>query len=129
MKRADRPKREYRSFDAYVQAQRQRHSRGNLRYPCLRCDASGRIIAPYERPDPVEGWKMADRITCPGCGGTKEGTRDQYKAAYQKMTIKYWEQVKEWDLLFQAYTSAVRKVKLYLTHEEARAIGISHHVR
>jgi hypothetical protein len=38
-------------------------------FPCPKCDCKGRIHDPNDQPDPVEGYKMVNKITCPLCSG------------------------------------------------------------
>lgn len=65
---------------------------------CQWCHGSGRIVHLDKRPDPVEGYKMADRITCPTCGGDGRrpvsDAREEYKK-YQTLVKKQQGQYDE----------------------------------
>ncbi len=58
-------------------------------YPCLECLGAGKVIAPYETADPVEGYKMADRIECPVCRGKCEGTKEAFMVWYNDRLHKW----------------------------------------
>lgn len=36
-------------------------------YDCNECNDKRKVVAPWEYLDPVEGYKLADRIPCPQC--------------------------------------------------------------
>lgn len=63
-------------------------------WPCLFCGAAGWIYHPDEKPCPVEGMKMARRIKCPVCSGTRLGTKAQIEEAYKKR-IDSWRKESE----------------------------------
>jgi len=66
-------------------------------WPCPKCNVSGRIIDPNAQCDPAEGYKMADRVTCPACEGTGRWTKKKFHAWYKKnYSDKYQEEMKQW---------------------------------
>ena len=87
----DLPPRPFKNFDEYLQERRKWASHGKDRlYPCHSCNGSGRIIAPYEKPDPIEGYKLADTVNCYLCCGSGEVRREQALASYKEV-IKDWK--------------------------------------
>jgi Zn finger protein HypA/HybF involved in hydrogenase expression len=90
------------------------------KYLCRQCDGSGRVIADYERPDPVEGYKMADRVTCPSCGGKKFTTEKDYRDYFKIKQAEYRLEQRE-----QRYRDKVRRQALKkLTKEERNILGV-----
>lgn len=53
------------------------------KYPCVKCDGKGKIIAPGEECDPCDGYKFAYRINCPKCGGKGIWTKKKFLKWYQ----------------------------------------------
>lgn len=124
MKREDRPKRPWRSFQHYVEHHRHIWGSGELLYPCLTCLGSCRIVDPTEDRDPIEGHKLSRRIPCPNCV-RGESTQEQYKRLYDQ-EILLWERRRSlFDAAFKVYQSAIKKVNKYLSKEERKALGIN----
>jgi hypothetical protein len=89
-------------------------------FMCLRCDGSKRVIADYERPDPVEGHKMSDRVPCPKCGGTGYATEKEWREYFKAEQKNHREREKELKKINDLKKQALAK----LTLEERRALGI-----
>jgi hypothetical protein len=89
-------------------------------FMCLRCDGFKRVIADYERPDPVEGYKMADRVICPACGGTGYGTEKLWRDYFKREQIKHREREKETKRINALKKQALSK----LTLAERNALGL-----
>jgi len=77
---------------------------------CLRCNGSGSIIDPLERPDPVEGYKLAGYIDCYECGSF--GIRDEAyelkiheddRIKYEADIIKFNSDFEYYKLLTQSF--------------------------
>lgn len=114
------PKAPYPNFSAYVQAYDREPYTPDGKHRCLGCMGSGRVVAPWERPDPVEGYKLADRVDCRTCGGTGRVPITVYRRAYSKLRAKYAEDRAEW-----RSKDALRKSGLSkLTEDEARALRL-----
>lgn len=117
------PRRPYRNFDHYLEECRKRGKRDAL-YSCEHCWGRGRVVAPWERPDPVEGYKMADRIDCPTCRGRGEVDRHQAKAWYDKEIAEWREHYTEKQKQRSAELIALKKVREVLSPEERELLGI-----
>jgi len=76
-------RRSLKSFAAFV-AENPLYVYKDKKWVCPQCTGSGRVIADYERPDPVEGYKFADRVPCLECKGTGEYTEKGWRAIYSK---------------------------------------------
>ena len=59
-------------------------------FPCHHCYGRGKIVAPWEQRDPVEGYKMAERIICTTCNGLpfQLKFKKYYIDAYKKLVAK-----------------------------------------
>lgn len=58
---------------------------------CDICSGSGRVIAPWERSDPVEGYKYADRVPCKDCNGTGKWDEKRWREWFKKEKAEYVE--------------------------------------
>lgn len=58
-------------------------------FRCPNCWGAGRVVAPWEQPCPVEGYKLADRIACPTCNGKKIVAKALHKPAYKSAVERY----------------------------------------
>jgi len=119
------PKRPYSNYMEFVQIRREKHGKHFgvvLKYPCLYCDGYYRIVAPWERPDPVEGYKMADRIDCPHCA-KGESNEAVYKKHYKKIIAEWKDKYQKAKAARKIQKSAFVKIKKYLSKEELKAVG------
>lgn len=90
------------------------------KYKCLDCHGSGSIRDPKAFNDPVEGYKMADHITCLSCRGTGESDEKTWRAFYKEEKANYALHVKK-----KREQDALRKSALKkLTPEEKKALNI-----
>ncbi len=64
--------------------------------PCPDCWGRGRVVAPYERACPIEGYKMADRIACPKCNGDGRIPKKEWVESYKKYNAAFKERVSQW---------------------------------
>ena len=89
-------------------------------WACDHCHGSGRVVADYEQPDPVEGQRNADRVNCPDCKGTGTSTekkwREYYNAEREKFTRARVARIEKEKLIKQALTK--------LTIGEQKALGV-----
>lgn len=89
--------------------------------PCPNCRSRGQIVAPWEQPDPCEGYKMAERITCELCKGEKfvsiKVFKDKLWAPYRKRLKAEMKQYRE---EMKVYRAALKK----LTLEERKVLGV-----
>ena len=113
-------KRAMKSFAAFLVEQPRVYSSTAGKFICRECGGSGRVIADYERPDPVEGYKMADRVTCPSCGGTKYTTEKDYRDFFKAEQAEYRKPEKEDKRINALRKQALKK----LTREERDALGV-----
>lgn len=102
----DKPTFKFNSFADFVAYHRVRNpytyrkrEKIELKYPCFYCYGSGRIIAPGEEPDVIEGHKLSDSIDCPKCEGTAESTEKVYLKVYGKEFDKYQKTLIAWNSL------------------------------
>ena len=90
--------------------------------PCFVCSSHGGIIDPNAWHDPVEGYKMADRIICPECKGNKFIPVKVFKAKlWDPLMVKYRHDLAEYKRQNDIYQRAVKK----LTAVEKRLLGIN----
>lgn len=54
---------------------------GKWLWACRQCNGCGTVWDPHDPGCPIEGNKNRDRIKCPNCGGTGEGTKEEYRKA------------------------------------------------
>ena len=84
MKLIPRLKTEYRSyFDLRKSIVGYRTGLDDLEFPCPGCYGRKTIYDP-DQHCPIEGYKMADRIKCPRCGGRGEVSKCDYSQILQK---------------------------------------------
>lgn len=115
-----RPKRPYKSFDHYMAHVRLRAVGDWIQYPCTRCDGRGRVIAPGEHPDIIEGYKMSRRITCPLCEGTRGVDRGTRLEMYRAIMVAWAGRLTDWRVLDKARRVALRK----LTRADRKALNL-----
>lgn len=113
-----RPRLEWRTFDEFI--------RRKLAFPgaatCRKCLGNKRIVAPDEVPDPIEGYKMARRVTCPLCDGTGvDPDPEHWLKEYRKAKRKHADDVKFWRVGRESRERALSK----LTNEERRLLGLT----
>lgn len=111
-------KRSMRSFAAFLVEQPRIISDG--KFICRQCGGNGQVVADYEKPDPVEGYKMADRVTCPSCGGTRYTTEKDYRAFFKKEQAEFRKREKEDKERKKLRIQALKK----LTKEERDSLGV-----
>lgn len=107
------------SFAAFV-AENPLYVYKDNKWLCPHCDGHKRVIAPYERPDPVEGYKMADRIPCPDCGGSGETTEKVWREIFKEQKELFVKQKKE----KQAKEALIKQALAKLTVSEQKALGV-----
>ena len=117
---ADHRKRSMKNFGHFLMENPRIYSCNAGKFICRQCGGNGKVIADYEHPDPVEGYKMADRVTCPSCGGTRYTTEEDYRAFFKAEQAKYREQEKETKRINALRKQALKK----LTKEERDALGV-----
>ena len=124
------PKRPYKNFDDYIRQKQEKsykyRSYKEIVYVCTMCNGSGRIVdqnCPFAN-DPIEGNKMATRITCPECNGSgissKEISKAKYKVIIDRWKKQYTERKTEKDL----QQNALKKLKKVLNKEEIEILGL-----
>lgn len=114
-------KRALKNFSAFLNECRQSvFFYGTENYKCDHCNGSGRVVSPYAFNDPVEGYKMADRVDCHKCNGTGESDEKIWKEIYKKQRASYLEVKKEKALRDKIRKEALKK----LTPEEIKALNI-----
>lgn len=92
----------------------------NSKWVCPNCQGSGRVIAPWERPDPVEGYKMADRVDCNKCNGTGEYTERGWREIYSKERQSHIENKRK----ARDKEKLVKQALAKLTVGEQKALGV-----
>jgi DnaJ-class molecular chaperone len=98
----------------------QKYIKHDDKFICRECNGRGQVVADYERPDPVEGYKMADRVTCPSCGGAKYTTEKDYREFFKIQQAKFREEQRE-----ERLRASIRKQALIkLTKEEREVLGV-----
>lgn len=118
--RAKAPKRPYANFDQFCAKQHWlgRTPQATGQYPCLDCRGRGWQYDPDSQPDPCEGNKFRDTVTCDTCLGSRKGSRKACFAKYSE-TITRW---KTETLLFQTNIKRRRKALSKLTVHEIEAL-------
>ena len=86
----------------------------NNKLECMVCHGSGRIIAPYEKSDPIEGYKLADRIQCQICMGTGEALKFYAKEYYHIAIKEYKKDLAKWE----KWIKVKEQIEKKLTKEE-----------
>lgn len=90
------------------------------KFVCMECDGYGRVVPNDAFNDPVEGYKMAERVTCPSCGGLKYTFEKTYRDYFKKTQAEYRKQEKERIRIKKIRSQALKK----LTKEEREALDI-----
>jgi len=118
------PKRPFRSlevFRLYSYGVRAWHKPARVSddWPCLGCEGRGWFYHDDDR-DPIEGFKLAPRRKCIACNGTRKGSKEAVKAAYEAIIARWRKEVEAWH-----EGQALRKSGLAkLTKDEKRALGL-----
>lgn len=89
------------------------------KWPCHVCLGRGWDYDPNDRPCPIEGNKMRDRITCPECGGGGYGERDWWERRWQLARDQRAAEINA----FESVRAVMRQALDKLTTEEAAALG------
>ena len=110
-------KRSMKSFTSFCYEQK--YIKHGDKFICRECNGRGQVVADYEQPNPVEGYKMADRVTCPSCGGAKYTTEKDYRDYFKILQAKFREEQREERLLATIRKQALKK----LTKEEREVLG------
>lgn len=63
---------------------------------CTNCHGSGRVVADWEQPDPVEGHKMSERVSCKVCHGTGNIGEAEHKKLWRKKREQQASNVQDW---------------------------------
>lgn len=87
------------------------------KYECPHC-ISGRIVAPWEQCDPVEGYKMADRIDCLKCEGTGSWLEEKLKRVWQAEKVQYKKDMAK----YRAKKLQLEKVLAIITEQELKVL-------
>lgn len=93
---------------------------GTENYKCNYCDGMGRVVSPWAYNDPVEGYKMADRVACQFCNGTGESDEKTWREIFKKEKNSFLEIKKERTAKEKIRKEALKK----LTPEEIKALNI-----
>jgi hypothetical protein len=115
-----RPVRPYSSFDDFCHKKR-RFSYGKHPYYCFHCGGSGIVIAPNERPDPVEGYKMADRVPCLVCRGTGQVDKKAWQSVYREEMARWRNGLDRWRM----QDALRRQALLELSDDEIKALKLA----
>lgn len=117
----DHKKRALKSFAAFViECNYYVFDDKKKKFKCNHCHGSGSVRDPNAYNDPVEGYKMADRVDCYHCRGTGESDEKTWKAIYKEEKTKFALKLKN-----KRETEALRKSALKkLTPEEKRALNL-----
>lgn len=114
----DHKARAYKSFTTFLYEQPRIYRNNN--FVCLTCDGAKKVIADYERPDPVEGYKMADRVPCLKCNGTGLATEKQWREYFKIHQAEFRARKTEEKRISKLKKQAIKK----LTLEERKALGV-----
>lgn len=117
------PKRPFRNFEHYLSEQCKYLAPGH-QYPCRLCYGSGRLIADYERPDPCEGYKHADRVPCHECGGKGEVERSKALSWYKEHIAQWRDKYAEAKAKRNGEKAALQKVKAVLSDAEMKVLSL-----
>ena len=93
--------------------------KGSRGWVCLACRGNGRVVAPGERPDVIEGHKLSRRVDCPTCNGTGQGSEAEHRKEH-RLRIARW---KSMDAKWRAQLLLLRSARKKLTKAEALAVG------
>lgn len=81
-------------------------------YPCLVCNSFGRVVDPDEQPDPMEGYRNADRIICPECGGGGLIPRVYFYHEFKQLLKDYATDLQAWEKQRQNILILIQKLKI-----------------
>lgn len=111
----------YETFEVFVEyIKRMGHK--DREWPCFRCEGYGRIIDPDYQPDVIEGYKLANRIKCPNCGGAgeQEGGEERYIDTYFQTCVRHTRNMEQYEKEMTVLLSIQKK----LTAEEAKLLHL-----
>ena len=115
---AEQRKLAMKSFSAFLAIHSSKICR-NGKFICDYCDGLRQIVADWERPDPVEGYKMAQHVTCPSCHGNGLSNEKYWRDYFKNAQTKYRQDAKE-----ALERAAIKKRALKkLTKEEREVLG------
>lgn len=115
-----RPKKPYKNYQEYLAKNYAVNRNGEFK--CRPCDGRGKIIHPDEKPDVIEGYKLARRIPCQICDGTGIAiSDDSYRRSYKERLAEWRKDKENWDRQSILRRSGLAK----LTEEEIEALSIS----
>ena len=92
----------YKSFSDFVvrhNAKNVYNKRPDVKIACPNCGGYGRVYNPKDR-DPIEGYKLADRVICNECLGSGEWNRDEAKKSYTN-AITAWKKLHEEEVQYR----------------------------
>lgn len=89
------------------------------RWPCPACFGRGWDYDPNDRPCPIEGNKMRNRITCPECEGAGTGSRIPWVDLWERRRDRFLDVAAAHEAQRAMMCQALAK----LTPEEAAALG------
>ena len=114
-------KRAMKGFAAFITECRQHVFRyKDNEWCCNRCYGSGRVVAPWEQSDPVEGYKNAERVDCSECNGTGKWDEKRWRAWFKKERAEFVQRE-----TVRKEKERVRKQALAkLTPAERKALGV-----
>lgn len=90
-------------------------------WPCQRCLGDGKHVADYERPDPIEGYKLADRQICKECMGTGSKGEDWYKKEFKALKEIHKQNLTEWKYYANIWKNKFKPIFSKLKKEEKKA--------
>ena len=109
-----KPKKIYKNFQDFFE----KCLHGVLR--CPYCLGWKKVVAPGEQLDPVEGYKLANRIPCPTCKGTGRVPLKVAKEEYQLWLSSYKEEKKKW----LAQQIMINHIKSKLNKRQIEFLGL-----
>lgn len=89
-------------------------------YICPCCHGTKRVIAPDAINDPVEGYKMAERVMCPICLGTGIVEQTAWKNIYRERKKEF----KEKKARIKERKRLIKNIQAKLTKEEIKFIDL-----
>lgn len=92
----NKPQKPFVSFAAFKQNIRFGYGQHKSKLRCQKCNGDGKIIHPDAKCDPVEGYKMAERIACQFCHGTGIASEIQAKDSYLEMLDRHQGRLAQW---------------------------------
>ena len=88
-------------------------------FKCVECNGWKTKLADDAFCDPVEGYKFANKVTCPTCNGTGLSSEKDWKNVFKILQTNYKAQMKEEKETEKLKKSALKK----LTKDERKALG------